>query len=291
MKKVFLQTQFGSPHSWTEKYFENFRVLEQYGWYLKVFTPNSWKSEGNIEIIPMTVEEFDTLIDQRCGVRANNYLTDEGVPAKLVSDYYPAYGQIFQDFIHGFDFWGHTNWDMVYGRLDHFVSDQLLEQWDIWSDDVNAINGIFCLYRNNEQVNNLFRKVPNWQRSFTVHEPCAFDEIQMTMLVRQLVERGLRFGYPPYFGYHSYDRLIQHVPVPNIYFEPDGALIERFEDPLMSREIFPEGYFSFPKGAFGREIMSFHFIRTKQWPTCLTDKPAWWGGIHMVLGPTENINL
>src|SRR5678816_2825204 len=132
-------------------------MLARYDWYLKVFTPNPWKSSGNIEIIPMTIEGFDALIEKHCGVKVGNYLTPEGVPHKLVSEYYPAYGEIFQEFTRSFEFWGHTNWDMVYGRLDRFLPDSVLRTCDIWSDDPNAIDGIFCLYRNAAEINNLFR--------------------------------------------------------------------------------------------------------------------------------------
>ncbi len=258
MKKVFIQTQFGSPHPWTEKYFENVKMLAPYDWHLKVFTPNPWKSDGNIEIVPMTVEEYDALMLKHCGVSAGNYLKD-GVPAKLVSDHYVAWGQIFQDYIRGFDFWAFTNWDVVYGRLDHYVPDSLLETCDVWSDDVNAINGIFTLMRNDEKTNNLFRKVPAWGLCFTMHQPMQFDEVRMTHIIRELAANGeTRFKYPPYWGHHSYDRLIQHQPKPNLYFEPDGALIERFED---DRTCFPN-----TRGHYGREIMMFHFSKTKEWP-------------------------
>jgi hypothetical protein len=262
LKKVFLQTQFGSPHAWTEQYFENFRRLAPYDWHLKVFTPNCWPGADNIEIVPMTLGDFDQLIERHVGVRVGNYLTGKGVPSKLVSDFYPAYGQIFQDYIQGFDFWGFTNWDMVYGRLDRYVPDELLETCDIWADDVNAINGIFTLMRNNEYVNNLFRHVPDWAFAFTTHEPFAFDEIRMTEAVRKLADAGaVRFKYPHYFGNHSYDRLIQHFPEPNLYFAEDGGLIERLED----RGVCPPS----TKNHYGREIMSFHFSRTKRWPISL----------------------
>lgn len=260
LRKVFLQTQFGSPHPWTEQYFDNVARLAPYGWSMIVFTPNPISSRDNVTVVSMELEEFDSLIRKHCGVDPQNFITEQGVPHKLVSDYYPAYGQIFQEYIGGADFWGHTNWDMVYGRLDHFLPDSLLETCDIWSDDVNAINGIFCFYRNDEKINNLFRAVPNWEGSFTDPAPCAFDEFQMTAVVRDLAMRNeLRFKYPPYFGYHSYDRLIQHLGHPNIYFETDGALIERFEDPRQAD-------ICYSKGCFGREIMSFHFNRTKAWP-------------------------
>lgn len=253
LKKVFLQTQFGAPHAWSARYFDNFQMLAPYDWHLKVFTPNAWTSDGNIEIIPMTLAEFDDRIEKTCGVHPRNFI-ENGAPHKLVSDYYPAYGHILQEFIQGYTYWGHTNWDMVYGRLDHFIPDSVLADSDIWSDDVDAINGIFCLYRNTERVNNLFRQVPEWERMFVTHEPCAFDELHMTLAVRKM-KNEIKFRHPQYFPNHSYDRLPQHKPTPNLYFEPDGALIERYEEPLAA-----------PKKHYGREIMAFHFSSTKKWP-------------------------
>jgi Family of unknown function (DUF6625) len=260
LRKVILQTQFGSPHPWTAQYFANFKTLEPYGWYLKVFTPNDWKSEANIEIVPMTLGKFDALIELYCGVNPKNFI-ENGRPHKLVSDYYPAYGHIFRDYLKGFDYWGHTNWDVVYGRLDRYIPDSELEKWDIWSNDPNAINGIFCLYRNSHRINNLFRQVPNWEHSFTTHEPCAFDEHQMSRLARGLAAKGeIYFGFPRYFAYESYDRLPQHQPTPQIYLESDGGLIEWFKDP----QARPPG--TARPGLFGREIAMFHFRHSKQWP-------------------------
>ncbi len=267
LKKVFLQTQFGPPHPWTQQYLDNVKMLAPYGWYLKVFTPNPLvTSAQNIEIVPMTLQEFDGLIEERFGVAPNNYINAKGVPNKLVSEFYPVYGAIFRDYIATFDFWSFTNWDCVYGRLDHFVPDSMLETADIVSDDVNAINGIFTLMRNNGAINNLFREVPNWEDQFRSHTPQAFDEIQFTMAVRKAAAEGrVRFKFPPYFGYHSYDRLVQHQPQPNLYFEPDGALIERFEDPRAEYNQLLN-----PKLCFGREIMLWHFSESKRYPTMNT---------------------
>jgi hypothetical protein len=262
LKKVILQTQFAEPHPWTKQYLDNFKMLAPYGWYLKVFTPNPLPSSANIEIVPMNLGRFDDLVEHYCGVNPQNSLNTQGFPRKLLSDFYPVYGQILQDYTAGFDFWGFTNWDVVFGRLDHFVPDSLLENSDIVSDDVNAINGIFTLMRNNDAINNLFREVPGWREQFQCEEPQAFDEIQFTIAVRKAAAEGrVRFTYPPYFGYHSYDRLPQHFPEPNLYFEPDGSLIERFEDPNADMNRFLN-----PKGCFGHEINLFHFSRTKRWP-------------------------
>ena len=258
--KTFVQCQFGSPHSWSAEYFRHCRKLEEFGWKMLTFTPNDWRSEGNLEFVRMTLEEFDALMEKKIGINPKNYLVN-GVPSKLISDYYCAFGAIFDDYLAGVDYWAHTNFDCIYGRLDRFIPDSELINWDIWSNDPNAINGIFCLYRNDPLINNLFRLVPHWEASFTTHEPCAFDEHQMTLAVQKLAASGkIRFGCPRYFAYESYDRLPQHQPKPSIYLESDGGLIEFVKDSLAK----PPG--TARPGIFGHEIMMFHFRHSKQWP-------------------------
>lgn len=257
LNKTFVQCLFGTPHEWLDPYFAHFGRLGEFGWNMKVFTPHKFDVPPNVEIIPMDLSEFDSLVEKYCGVNPRNHIEGHA-PKKLISDYYCAFGAIFQDYLKGVDFWGITNFDVVYGRLDRFIPDSILEDFEIWADEPTGINGIFTLFKNMESINRLYRGVPGWEECFTTHQPCAFDEVRMTKLVRQLAaEDRILFGHPPHFPLHSYDRLIQHRPKPNLYFESDGALIERFEDSV-----------SFPneKGHYGREIFAFHFSSGKRWP-------------------------
>lgn len=261
MKKVFILTQFGEPHAWTQQYFENVKKLKKYGWYWKIFTPNKLENApSNVEVVPMTLKEFDQLIEKNCGVNPQNKLAP--FPTKPVSDFYIASGQIFQDYLKDADFWGITNWDVVYGRLDHYLTDETLSQCDVWTDDVNIINGVFSLFRNTYKINNLFREVPDWEKKFTEHKLFGTDEYDMTMLMRKVVaESRAVYMYPAYYPFHSYDRLKQHVPTPQLEIQNDGSLWERFYDVNP-----PIGYVNFPKGYVAKEIMYFHFNYTKTWP-------------------------
>jgi hypothetical protein len=266
LKKVFIQCLFGKPFDWTEQYFRNFRMLERYGYHLRVFTPNPLPEASNIQVIPLTLAEYDGLVRKHVGVDPKNFLNHKGVPNKLTSDHYPAQGLIFQDYLKDADFWGITNWDCVYGRMGEFLSDEWLGDCDVWSDDPAGFNGIFTLMRNSEEVNNLFRKVENWEHFFTVHQPCAFDEIRFSEVLRSESARDLNgrlWGHPKHFPMHSYDRLIMHREKPRLYFENDGSLIEWYED-----RTHPPS----TKRHYGREIPLFHFSFTKRWP--VGPKPA-----------------
>ncbi len=269
LRKTFILPQFGPPFEWTEQYLAHIATLAPYGWHWKILTPHSYKSHSaNVEIVPMTFAEFDARVTKTTGVETGNFLDANGLPVKLLSDYYPAFGDIFADLLTHCDYWSITNWDVLYGRLDHFLPDSELEKWDIWSDDCHHINSLFCFYRNVPWVNQLYRAVPHWQTAFGYHgrQIFGFDELHFDVIARQLADAGqLRFGHPPYFSLHSYDRLVQHQPVPNLTIMPDGALIECFDDPHPALAHYPPW-----RGMFGREIMYFHFLSTKRWPVLRT---------------------
>lgn len=262
IKKVFILTQFGSPHSWTQQFLDHVQTLEKDGWYFKIFTPHTYESKGNVEIIRMDIEQFSGLVSKTCEVHPANYLHN-GIPSKAMSDFYVASGLIFQDYIKDYDYWGITNWDIVFGNLSKFLPDEELVKYDIWSDDINTINGIFCLFRNDTYTNNLFMKIPAWQDMFRTHKLFGMDEYHLTDVVRKEAEESrIKFGFPPYYPLHSHDRLSNHVPEVQLERKKDGSLWEKFYDTN------PPNW-QHKRLVIAKEIMYFHFIRTKAWPSLL----------------------
>lgn len=261
LRKVFILTQFGKPHEWTQEYIDHVQKLGKNGWYWKIFTPNKLESKGNVEIIPMTIEQFNDLIELKCGVNPKNFITEEGVPSKPVSDFYVASGKIFEDYIKSYDFWGMTNWDVVYGNLSTFLPDDFLNDSDIFTDDVMQVNGVFSLFRNHQLINRLYETIPDWQTMFTEHRLFGIDEYHLIKPILKANEgQLLRYRCPAYYPMHSYDRLIQHQPTPQLELQEDGSLYEKFRDIRP-----PVGYLNF-KGYIAKEIMYFHFSFTKKWP-------------------------
>ena len=72
-------------------------------------------------------------------------------PYKLC-DFRPAYGDIFQSYICQYDFWGHCDFDMVFGNLRNFFTEDKLNHYDrIY------YQGHLSLYRNTRKINNLYK--------------------------------------------------------------------------------------------------------------------------------------
>lgn len=280
LNKTFIITEFGNPFSWTQKYIDHVQFLKKDGWNWKIFTPNTYNvpEGGNVEVVPMTATQFAVLVEEKLGVKPQMFITQKGVPSVHITDFYVFTGLIFEDYLKDVDYWGITNMDIVYGNLSKFLPDSELRGYDVWTDDVGPeggrVNGIFSLWRNTERINKICLRVPNWRAKLSAlpcpkclgeeeqhHHLFGTDEIDMVPIMQQLASsRTISYGYPPYYPYHSYDRLRQHLPEPRLSIKPDGSLYELFPDSL-----HPNGVGMFD-GMTGKEIMYFHFIRTKEWP-------------------------
>lgn len=58
-----------------------------------------------------------------------------------VWDYRCALGLLYAEEIAGFDYWGHTDFDCVYGDVEKWVSDKFLLTVDVHSNHHSYVNG------------------------------------------------------------------------------------------------------------------------------------------------------
>lgn len=206
---------------WMPQYRENIAPLAQYGFDF---------------LIPTDREDFYQRCEERLGVTMPREFED---PRKL-SEAYPALGVIYADRIAGYDFWGYTGMDVVFGRLDRWVTPELLSGLDVFSIDVNppAVSGCFSLFRNCEAVNELFRTAPGWREQFEDRTFHGFDEAGFAEAVRRSDLRQM------YRYWQAHDNQPGQRP-PQIELRIDGTLYDR-----VRRE----------------EVMMYHFRQTKRWP-------------------------
>lgn len=141
VKKLFICPYFGKYPDWMDQWVANMEMLKPLGYdYLIV---------SNLEL-------FEQRVRDKLGIEPN-ITRGEG----KVWDYRPMLGVLFEEEIKGYDFWGHTDFDVVYGDISKWEPD--FNKVDIWSNHVDYICGFWTLYRNNEKINNLFRRAPEWK--------------------------------------------------------------------------------------------------------------------------------
>lgn len=107
-------------------------------------------------------------------------------PYKLC-DYKPIYGLAFSDLLQGYDYWGHCDLDMLFGKLSDFISQEVLEE----SDRIGKV-GAFTLYRNTEKMNRLYLTddgVFSWKEVFASPINYGYDEYSgMNRMMRRRPE-------------------------------------------------------------------------------------------------------
>jgi hypothetical protein len=109
-------------------------------------------------------------------------------------DFKPAYGFLFPEIIKGYDFWGHGDIDVVYGNIRNFMTEEILNTYDVISTRHDYITGTFCLYKNNQQMNTLFMESVNYETVFSNSEHYCFDECNF--LFQELQNGASIFDYP-----------------------------------------------------------------------------------------------
>lgn len=108
-------------------------------------TKNGFDFPQNVRVEYMSYDAFKMLVQSHF-----DFEVSIDTPYKLC-DFKPLYGHIFQDYIHGYDYWGHCDMtDTIYGNLRHFLTDDFLQ-----SADKLLFLGHLSIYRNSPEVNDL----------------------------------------------------------------------------------------------------------------------------------------
>ena len=216
VKKIFITPYFGEFPSWFEDYKRHFE--------------QQLRPKGYDWLLDTDYEGFKKRVKDKLGIE---YLGEWG--SGKIWDFRGSLGYLYADEIKGYDFWGHTDFDCVYGNVDKWVTDEFLNGLDVHSNHDEYVNGPWSLYRNTPKVNELFFK-SDWKTYMTIPQATGWIEKQFS---RTLEESGLRYKYTFWQG-NPWD----NNPFLKLI---DGKL------------------FQFLNGQW-EEIMTFHFRRSKRWP-------------------------
>lgn len=142
IRKLLICPYFGPLPDWFHLWYANIKRLEPYGYDLLIETEE---------------DQFAKRVKRVLGVK---YPRGDG---RKVCDYRCAFGVLYADEVADYPFWGHTDLDMVYGRVGHFLPDDVLSPLDIFSNHATYISGPWSLYRRSPEISHLFREVEDWK--------------------------------------------------------------------------------------------------------------------------------
>lgn len=128
------------------------------------------KCPANVYLIYKELAEINDLATQKLGFAVN---IQNGYK---FCDFKPAYAFLFDEIISSCDFWGHGDLDVIYGNIRSFVTDELMEQYDLISIRPDWTPGCFLLFRNTEKMNTLFMHSKDYMKVFSSNRHFCFDE-------------------------------------------------------------------------------------------------------------------
>ncbi|PWU06797.1 MAG: hypothetical protein C5B47_07010 [Verrucomicrobia bacterium] len=220
---------FGPWPKWMPLFLESCRLNADITWLLlgKVSLP--WEVPSNVHSEKMGLYEILKRAQVATGfdVQKENYSQ---------CDLRPLYGKIFADYLHGYDFWGHCDVDILWGRLREFFTDQILEKYSIISTKRNTVGGPFVLYRNTPQINDFFLEVPGCQKKLEFPMWVSFDETLLTRHIQKLMKKN-------------------HLPFP-VFWKNNWAVDCAKRRTLSSSWIWKQGRI---QDAQAKEYMALHF--------------------------------
>ena len=153
-----------------------------------IFTDNdglNFELPPNVKMIPYSIDRFKIDASQTLGFEVT---VESGYK---LCDLRPAYGYIFSDYIKDYDFWGYCDIDLIFGNIRLFMTNELLNEYDIISARHDYLTGCFALYRNNPFMRELFKQSKDCRKVFTVPRNFFFDE---TNFAFKEFEKGLHYS-------------------------------------------------------------------------------------------------
>lgn len=164
---------FGNWEPWTPLFFETARRNASIDFL--VFTdcdPVGLEGE-NIKFHRLS---FETYCDRIAGVLDGFRPVN---PYKLC-DYRPFFGRIHESDFQGFDFWGWSDIDLLFGDIRAFYDDQVLSENYVLSTHAHRISGHFAVFRNNERNRRMCERIYDWRGALKNPEFVGIDEHGLT---------------------------------------------------------------------------------------------------------------
>ena len=166
----------------------------------------------NLQVVQVSAMDLQAFMERKLGVRFAQPLAS--IDGPKLNDWKHVFGHLFEDWIGGCRFWGYSDLDLIYGRLDMAVPATLRRsRFDVISPRLKRLAGPFTLFRNTARVNKLYQDDTNWETvvtdwsmpgAFGIPGFMMYDEIGMTKLVKErAAQQGLRasFGWRGKLGF------------------------------------------------------------------------------------------
>lgn len=251
----FVIVYFGALPFWLPAFLRSCQLNHEVEWviFTDAVIPNS--VPANVQFEKMDLLSFNDLCSRKMGIKINV------LPSFLykLTDFKPVYGKIFEDYLKGYEFWGHCDIDVVWGDIRKFFTDDILANYDIITSRPMKISGHCCLYRNNAELKNLYQGIPNVLSMLRDSENhFSVGEKKLNPYLRSLL-------YPPPLKKLGRFLSRNKSPIPKIFWENHLTTPGRQQKAMAAKGKF----FRWSKGKVfdenNNELMYIHFHKIRKY--------------------------
>lgn len=161
---------FGQWPEWIDYFLLSCEANPSINWIFPTDCTLPGTQAKNLRFVPYSLTEFNKTANEKTGLDLN-------IPHPYkICDLKPAYGEIFQDLLDGYDFWGYGDLDLVYGNIREYFPDEFLEEFDIISNHEDFVTGHLCLLKNTPEIIELYKTGNAFISAFSDQYYTGFDE-------------------------------------------------------------------------------------------------------------------
>lgn len=168
-KCVFILPYFGKFNNYFPLFLKSCAKNPTYNWLIFTDYKDEIEYPSNVRIINMTLKKLKQISENKLGFQIRME-----TPYKLC-DYKPAYGFLFEEYIKGYEYWGHCDCDLIFGNLENILTPLLDKKYDKL-----FAAGHLTIYKNTKANIRRFMKAYQgkelYKEAFTTDDIYVFDE-------------------------------------------------------------------------------------------------------------------
>ena len=209
--------------------------------FLLVTDQENVSSTNNIRVENTTLGALKDKIENKLGMKVSLKK-----PYKLC-DFKPAYGFIFEEYIENYDYWGHCDFDLIWGDIRYFLEKYEYEKYDKFLD-----RGHLTLYKNTVEINKLFmtevegevsyKTVYSSEHAFlfdegkTIQKFCSTNNIKV---FQDKISADIDIIYRRFRHAISNTELTKNYPYQIFYYENGHVFMSYIEDNIVYKKEYP----------------------------------------------------
>lgn len=171
MKKcIFIVPYFGKLPDFFPIFLKSCKYNPTFNWLIITNDETDYDYPLNVSPMYMSFSEFKEKTQSKFDfpISLDTY--------QKLCDYKPSYGYLLEDKIENYKFWGFCDIDVILGDLEHFITDDMLDQYDKIFE-----LGHCTLIRNTPEINRTFMEkingISEYKKSFMNNKVTIFDEV------------------------------------------------------------------------------------------------------------------